>query len=133
MKHFSWLQSGQLIHQLNSCPFSLEFCHPKFSGGDVKTGQHRDEPSLERRGRDVGKGDGRQKVRFSGGEKLGIDQRSGCIETNDFTAHETLGEFWIFHLFAERDGSPGLEEFCNIALRSMVRHSTERHWIDTGL
>src|SRR5207247_7250977 len=69
---------------------------------------------------------------FSSLKQLSVDQCSRCIQTNDFTAYETLCEFRVFHLFAECDGPPSLKKLCDITLRGMVGHSAERNWVGAG-
>ena len=123
MEQLPRFQPSQFIHELDLCLCPLELCHPKLPGGDVHTGQSNDGLSLGRWGRGVGEGDSHKKMRFSRGKEFSVDQRARCIQTNDFAAHETLREFRVFHLFAECDGPPGLEELRDIALRGMEGHS----------
>ena len=69
---------------------------------------------------------------FTGIEKFGVDQCPRCVETYDFATHEPFRQFRVFHLFAQGDGTSGLQQFCNIALGRVIGHSAKGNRIGAG-
>ena len=104
---------------------SFVFHHPKFAGRDIEGCQ----PPALTASSALDAGDRGKETGFTGIEKFGVNQCPRCIETYDFASHESFRQFRVFHLFAQGDGTSGLQQFCDVALGRVIGYSAQRNRI----
>ena len=92
--------------------------HPKLAGRNVHVRHARPSPCRRHR---------RQVIVFVRPQQARIHRRAWCYHPRQFAPHQRLGQLRVFHLVADGDPVPLLDQPRDVGFRRVVRHAAHRN------